>query len=62
LVLKGDGLRWRWRDDDGPMEPLGAETFLLRCDILGEVVVTFTGTDAFTLSSVTGVVFRRGAR
>jgi CubicO group peptidase (beta-lactamase class C family) len=62
LVLKGDGLRWRDDDEDAPLEALGKGTFLFRSDILGEVVVTFRDHNAFSLSTLPGVVFRRGAR
>jgi CubicO group peptidase (beta-lactamase class C family) len=62
LVLRDDRLLWREEDDEAALEPLGKGTFLLRSDRLGEVVVTFRDRDAFTLSTLPGVVFRRGAR
>lgn len=54
LVLRDGNLRWRWRDDEGVLEPIGAGTFWLRCEVLGEVIVTF-GASAGTPQKNPGV-------
>jgi len=61
IRLKEGELRFRWREEEGRLEPLGAGTFLFRGDTLGLSIVTFCERRSFTISTIPGVVFLRGA-
>jgi CubicO group peptidase (beta-lactamase class C family) len=61
IRVRDGTVRFRWREEEGTLEPLGAGTFLFRGDTLGLSIVTFRERSSFTVSTIPGVVFRRGA-
>jgi CubicO group peptidase (beta-lactamase class C family) len=61
IRVKEGVVRFRWREEEGTLEPLGTGTFLFRGDTLGLSIVTFRERTSFTVSTIPGITFRRGA-